>query len=178
MNKRLFDIVISLIALAVFSPILIVLPILIWLEDRENPFFVQTRLGQKLKPFSIIKFRSMHMDQITSIGRIIRNTGLDEILQFIIVLKGEMSVVGPRPLSKADTLRLGWYDSSTLRSQAKPGITGLSQLYAGRSKRVSYFLDNKYALNQSFVLDIKIIALSFAVNILGKKRVKSFMRRA
>jgi len=174
-GKRLFDILCASLGTLSFLPVLLVISCLILLEDGGPVFFRQVRLGKDKKPFTIIKFRSMHDGKVTRVGRWIRSTGLDEVMQFINVLKGEMSMVGPRPLTDEDVMRLGWNNSQVMRFQSRPGITGLSQLYAGKGARVSAFLDQRYNESNSFTLDLTIIGLSLLVNLLGKRRVKNML---
>ena len=88
-----------------------------------------------------------------------------------------MSMVGPRPLTQHDIHRLGWHRDDCARFQVKPGITGLSQLYAGRGVRLSRFLDQKYIEQISLYLDLKIITLSFFINLMGKRRFKVMTAR-
>ena len=175
MAKRLFDIFCALFGAAFFSPLLLLITLLIKLEDGGPIFFSQPRLGKNQKPFSIKKFRSMRDGKVTKVGRWLRSTGLDEVMQFINVLKGEMSMVGPRPLTEQDIRRLDWHHGNCTRFKVKPGITGLSQLYAGKGFKLSRFLDQKYTEQMSLLLDIKIIGLSFFINILGKRRVKTII---
>jgi len=80
----------------------------VWLEDGAPILFRQTRLGLDRRPFTILKFRSMRDDKVTRIGGLIRATGLDELPQFVNILRGDMSAVGPRPLTAVDAARLGW----------------------------------------------------------------------
>jgi lipopolysaccharide/colanic/teichoic acid biosynthesis glycosyltransferase len=134
-------------------------------------------VGRQRRSFTIHKFRSMQGQQATSVGRWLRATGIDELPQFVNVLTGDMSVVGPRPLTQADVERLGWSgESHDWRFDAKPGITGLSQLLAGRGVRSSERLDRLYLRRQSPLLDLQLIALSFAVNVAGKRAVRRWMR--
>jgi lipopolysaccharide/colanic/teichoic acid biosynthesis glycosyltransferase len=94
------------------------------------------------------------------------------------VVRGEMSVVGPRPLTSQDVERLGWAGPDhDWRFAAKPGITGLSQLLAGRGARASERLDRLYLRRQSLLLDLQLVALSFAVNIAGKHKIRRFLQR-
>lgn len=176
--KRAFDIVCASAGALVFFPVLVSIAVMIRIEDGGPVFFKQERLGRDKRPFSIIKFRSMRDGKVTAVGRWIRSTGLDEVMQFINVLKGDMSMVGPRPLTLDDAHRLGWDDDGRARFSVKPGITGLSQLYAGKGVRVSAFLEQKYIERASFTLDMKIIALSFLVNLFGKRRIKLWLARA
>ncbi len=111
--------------------------------------------------------------QVTSTGKWLRLTGLDEIPQFINVLKGEMSIVGPRALTAEDIDRLGWNDDfHQTRWSVSPGITGLAQLYGGQHKKVSWFWDSQYLTQHDVGLDFAIVLLSFAMNLLGKTRVR------
>lgn len=174
--KRICDISVASIALIIFLPVWAVICIAIALEDGRPFIFKQWRLGENKRPIKVIKFRSMHLQKITRVGRWIRLTGLDETLQFLMVLQGKMSVVGPRPLTDEDVCRIGWHDEKYRdRWLIKPGITGLAQLYSGRGARVSMFLDRYYFQYGSLYLDGKIIMLSFLIILIGKKRVKYFL---
>lgn len=168
--KRIFDIIISLSILVFLFPLWIIIPILIGC-DSEGPFlFLQQRLGKNGKPFIILKFRTMVKDadkggveiksgddRITRIGKILRAVSLDEIPQLLNVIKGEMSIIGPRPALVRDFDR---YDNVQKRRLVmKPGITGLAQV-CGRAtlswpERIKY--DLEYINNWSIWLDIKIM---------------------
>jgi len=148
------------------------------LEDGWPVLFRQERLGRRRRPFTILKFRSMRDGRITRVGRIMRTTGLDELPQFINILRGDMSAVGPRPLTESDVARLGWmaprYD---FRWRVLPGLTGLAQVTAARSGRLSLSLDRRYVARQSLSLDLRLVAVSFAINALGKRRVRRILVR-
>ena len=102
---------------------------------------------------------------------------VDELPQFVNVYRGDMSVVGPRPLTAQDVERLGWNGPQfDWRFGAKPGITGLSQLLAGRGAAASRRLDRLYLRRQDPMLDLQLVALSFAVNLVGKHRLRRLMR--
>jgi lipopolysaccharide/colanic/teichoic acid biosynthesis glycosyltransferase len=149
----------------------------IWLEDKRPPFFKQPRIGEGRKPFTIWKFRSMREHEVTRVGQWLRETGVDELPQFINVCRGEMSIVGPRPLTEYDVQRLGWSSAShDWRFTMKPGITGLSQLLGGRGVRASERLDRLYLKKQSPFLDAQLIALSVVVNVLSKRTVRRWLR--
>ena len=138
--KRLLDLTTATIGLIVLSPLLIVLSILIWAQDYHSPFYVANRMGRGEKPFRMVKFRSMVIradatgvdstagddPRITSLGRFIRRFKLDEIPQLWNVLKGEMSLVGPRPNVERETI-LYTRDEKRLLS-ARPGITDLASI--------------------------------------------------
>ncbi len=115
----------------------------------------------------------------TKIGKRLRKTGLDEIPQFINVLKGDMSIVGPRALTDYDIKRLGWDDDyHSVRWNQKPGITGYAQVYGGQNKKTSWFWDKYYIHNQNIMVDLGLILVSFCMNIFGKKRVRQFIFRS
>lgn len=174
--KRQFDIFTALLGLFCFFPLLLLTAILIKLDDGGPVLFRQQRLGKYKRPFLIYKFRTMQDGKITRIGHWLRKTGLDELPQFINILNGDMSLVGPRPLTLGDVQRIGWHKRYYIRRwHIKPGITGLAQLYAGRSAHYSWLYDKTYLKNQSFLLDSKIIFLSFVMNVIGKRRVRHWL---
>jgi undecaprenyl phosphate N,N'-diacetylbacillosamine 1-phosphate transferase len=111
-GKRTLDIVVSGAACIVFAPVVATVAAAIWLEDGGLPLYTQTRLGQQRRPFTIFKFRSMQRQKITRVGQWLRRTAIDELPQFINVCRGEMSVVGPRPLTARDIERLCWTGES------------------------------------------------------------------
>jgi lipopolysaccharide/colanic/teichoic acid biosynthesis glycosyltransferase len=164
--------------LVLFSPLLAVIAAAILIEDGRPILFRQERLGQGRGRFRIIKFRSMRDERITGVGRILRATGLDELPQFCNILRGEMSAVGPRPLIEADVRRLGWtaarYD---FRWRVRPGLTGLAQVMGAQAAGGSAILDRCYVARQSLWLDVQLVALSFAVNAFGKRRIREFLTR-
>lgn len=155
------------------SPVFLIVSIMIVLFDGTPVLFYQDRLGVNKIPFSIIKFRTMKNGQITSLGKILRKTGLDEIPQLINIIKGDMNFIGPRPLTYFDVERLNWggiyYEKRWL---VKPGLTGLAQLSPKCHKKMSFFLDRYYAENQSFMMDAKIFLVSSLALILGKEKAK------
>lgn len=177
-GKRLLDVAFAVVACFVFAPIVAVIIVAIWLDDRGSPFFFQPRIGIARTRFGILKFRTMRAGAVTRVGHWLRRTGLDELPQFVNVCRGEMSIVGPRPLTAEDVTRLNW--SSTYhdwRFAMRPGITGIAQLAGGRHARHSARLDRLYLRRQSAPLDVCIIALSFVINIVGKTAVRRWIRR-
>ncbi|MEM8829379.1 MAG: sugar transferase [Cyanobacteria bacterium P01_G01_bin.19] len=184
--KRIFDIVFASLVLTVFSPVYFILMVSIALNSKGPVFYVQQRVGKNHQPFNCIKFRTMvdNADQmldsmienseqirtefqdsfkikqdprITKIGKFLRMTSLDEFPQFWNVLKGEMSVVGPRPLVPEELPKYGRKINTVLK--IKPGITGLWQV-SGRNdipypKRVK--IDVYYATSHNWLLDLWII---------------------
>jgi lipopolysaccharide/colanic/teichoic acid biosynthesis glycosyltransferase len=177
-GKRAFDLVVASSACALLAPVAAGLAIATRLEDGGPSLFSQSRIGRGREPFTILKFRTLREKQATRVGRWLRRTGIDELPQFINVCRGDMSVVGPRPLTADDVKRLGWADARhDWRFSTRPGITGLSQLLAGRGSRYSERLDRLYLRRQSPLLDLQLIAWSFAVNIFGKPLVRKCIGR-
>ncbi|MGH1482021.1 MAG: sugar transferase [Geminicoccales bacterium] len=174
-GKRVLDVTASITALSIFLPALIVAAMLIRQEDGGPVLFRQERIGRHARPFVILKLRTMHDGRhVTKIGRWLRQTGIDEIPQFINVLRGDMSVVGPRPLTADDLQRLGW--SSDKRRQAvRPGITGLAQIFGGQTADQSNQLDATYIAQAGLLTDIELIVISFAMNIAGKRKVRQWL---
>lgn len=170
--KRLMDILFSLIALFFLFPALIFIAILIYLDDRGPALFLQTRVGKNGLPFKIYKFRTMVVNasikggyatadkdpRITSFGRVLRRTSIDELPQLINVLIGEMSLVGPRP-DVLEQRSLYTEEEWIKRHNVRPGITGLSQA-ALRSQATIEERKSKdlyYVDNHSIMLDISIL---------------------
>lgn len=176
--KRLFDLIVSLFALIVLSPIMIIIAVIIKLQNQGTVIFKQTRVGKGNKEFTIYKFRSMWEDApeiasndldnpeeyITPIGRILRKTSIDELPQLINIVKGEMSLVGPRPVINDESER-ELLDKRTKIGIYKltPGLTGWAQIN-GRddmSTERKIYLETEYMNNQSFKLDLKILFATF-----------------
>lgn len=174
---RLFDIVFALAGILVFSVAFIMTPLLIVFEDGPPVFFRQVRLGKNRKRITVMKFRTMRNGNNTKVGGLLRASGIDEIPQFLSVLKGHMAMVGPRPLTQDDVTRLNWScEKFDDRWSIKPGVTGLAQIYGGHSARVSLFLDRRYLRRKGICLNIYIILISFGMNIFGKRRVRNWLR--
>ena len=176
-GKRTLDRLAAALACLACGPLAAVIAAAVVLGDGAPPLFFQTRVGRRRRPFVVVKFRTMHRGRVTRVGSVLRRTGLDELPQLVNVLRGDMSIVGPRPLTPGDVHRLGWgataYD---WRFEVSPGITGLSQLLAGRGVRFSRRLDRLYLSRQAAALDLRLIALSAAVNLFGKRRVRDYIR--
>jgi lipopolysaccharide/colanic/teichoic acid biosynthesis glycosyltransferase len=176
--KRLFDLVGATAGLLAFSPVMALIAAAIYAEDGHPILFRQVRLGRGRRPFTILKFRTMRDERITRVGRILRATGLDELPQFVNILRGDMSAVGPRPLADADVRRLGWTAPRfDFRWRVTPGLTGLAQVTGAPSGRQSAGLDRWYVGHPSLLLDIRLVAVSFAINALGKTRVRRLLLR-
>ena len=162
--------------IAAFSPVMALIAMAIVVDDGGPIFFRQERVGRARRLFSIVKFRSMREGSVTRVGRLLRATGLDELPQFLNVLRGEMSAVGPRPLTSDDVRRLGWeHRRFDFRWRVRPGLTGLAQVIGATSSRRSASLDRRYVARQSLSLDVRLVAVSFAVNACGKSRVRGYL---
>jgi len=174
-SRRLFDLCGAAIGLVFFAPIMALAAIAIRLEDGRPVLFRQSRLGLRRRPFDILKFRSMRDGRVTRVGAVLRATGLDELPQFVNILRGELSAVGPRPVTAADAARYEWPGAEAdVRWSVNPGLTGLGQL-AGRSVEESLALDQAYVRDRSLALDCRLIAMSFVVNLLGKSRARRLL---
>jgi lipopolysaccharide/colanic/teichoic acid biosynthesis glycosyltransferase len=172
-SKRLFDVAGALAGLTVFAPVVAVVAAAILIEDGRPVLFAQPRLGRGRRPFTILKFRSMRDGRTTRVGRLLRATGLDELPQFVNILRGDMSAVGPRPLTEQDAARLGWVTPRhDFRWRVSPGLTGLAQMLAPPSGAGSLALDRYYVSRRTLRLDIRLVACSFIVNALGKPRAR------
>lgn len=185
---RIIDFLLALFFLILFSPLIIILILLIYFSSFSNPFFLQTRTGKNLKKFKIIKFKTMKeknndisdLDRVTFIGGILRKTSLDELPELFNILKGDMTFIGPRPL-------LPEYDSyynnnQLMRFRVLPGITGLAQVN-GRNNlswEEKFDYDTNYVLNKNVKLDfiilIKTIKIIFNFKIVNANNINSMER--
>ncbi|TLU86006.1 MAG: sugar transferase [Chlorobium sp.] len=180
--KRLFDLVLTIPGILFVLPLLLILGIMVRLFHGSPIFFSQIRPGQKGQPFRMFKFRTMtnardaagnllpDKDRLTTFGRFLRATSLDEFPELINVLKGEMSLVGPRPLLME---YLPLYSSEqNRRHEVKPGMTGWAQVNGRNaiSWEEKFKLDVWYVDNQSLWLDIRILAITMR-NVLLRKGI-------
>jgi lipopolysaccharide/colanic/teichoic acid biosynthesis glycosyltransferase len=176
--KRAFDVVGALAGLLVFAPIMAAITVAILIDDGAPVFFRQERVGYRRKPFRILKFRSMRAGQVTRVGHVLRTSGLDEVPQFVNILHGDMSAVGPRPLTPEDVVRLGWSAAAfDFRWACRPGLTGLAQLLGAHADAEALAFDRVHADRWDPWLDCQLIAWSFVVNAVGKARVRVWLRR-
>ncbi|SDE67069.1 Sugar transferase involved in LPS biosynthesis (colanic, teichoic acid) [Dyadobacter soli] len=167
-GKRILDILLAATGLLTSLPLFIVLPPVLWVYFKGNPFFVQVRPGLNARLFAILKFRTMHGNgrPAAGFGKFLRRSSLDELPQFWNVLVGEMSIVGPRPLL-AEYLPL--YNVNQLsRHAVKPGMTGLAQINGRNalSWEEKFEYDLHYVENLSLALDLRIICATM-VNALS-----------
>ncbi len=195
--KRLFDIIVSIIALVILSPMLIIIAIMIKLDSKGKVIFKQERIGKNGRPIYIYKFRTMIPDaeevlkkllkedskirkeysinkkisndpRVTKIGKLLRRTSLDEVPQFLNILLGDMSFVGPRPYLYREIKDMGKYYQNIVKMT--PGLTGLWQV-SGRNNiefKNRCVLDNKYHEIRGFKTDLMIIVKTFEVVIFGR----------
>jgi lipopolysaccharide/colanic/teichoic acid biosynthesis glycosyltransferase len=176
--QRVFDVAGALAGLAVFAPAIVLIAAAVLIDDGRPVLFRQERLGYRRRRFRILKFRTMREDRITRVGWLLRAAGLDELPQFVNILRGDMSAVGPRPLTPVDVARLGWSGPQhDFRWACRPGLTGLAQLLGARADDDALVLDRIHAGGWSPWLDCQLILWSFAVNAFGKARIRCWLRR-
>lgn len=171
--KRLFDFTIALFGLICLSPVIIVVTIGLYFTNQGKPFFFQQRPGKNERIFKIIKFKTMNdkkdehgkllsdAERMTPIGSFVRKTSLDEIPQLINVLKGDMSLIGPRPLLP-QYLPL-YNEEQKKRHNVRPGITGWAQVNGRNaiSWKRKFELDVEYVDNLSLLMDLKVFLTTF-----------------
>ncbi|WP_317165121.1 sugar transferase [Cyclobacterium salsum] len=172
MGKRIFDFLVALVLLMVLSPLMAALVVLLRWQEEGPVFFTQTRTGRSGKPFTLLKFRTMSEardlsgkllsdeKRMTPVGSWLRQSSLDELPQLYCVLRGEMSLVGPRPLLP-EYLPL-YSEEQHRRHEVLPGITGIAQI-KGRNRlswEEKFRYDTWYVRNRCFLLDVKILFLT------------------
>lgn len=182
--KRFFDILSSFLALVVLAPILLVLTIVGAFVMKGNPFFTQQRPGKDEKIFKLIKFRTMtnakdndgnllpDADRLTKYGEFLRNTSLDELPELINILKGDMSVIGPRPLLVEYIPRYNAHQHR--RHEVRPGLSGWAQVNGRNtvSWEDKFDMDVEYVDNYNLVMDIKILFMT-VFNVLKREGISS-----
>lgn len=191
--KRFFDMLVSAAGLIVFAPVSLLIALAIKLEDGGPVFFTQDRVGRDCRVFTAYKFRSMVVDaerftgavqatendpRVTRTGRILRATAFDELPQLWNILRGDMSVVGPRPLrpGEADTtadgaqLPLSAIPGYEARHRVRPGLTGIAQVHAARDlpRTGKFRYDLLYQRKAGFCLDLRLILQSFWITARGR----------
>ena len=193
--KRLIDVLIALIMLIVLSPILLILAIAVKLDSKGPVVFKQQRIGLHGKVFNIYKYRSMRVGaekigtgvysekgdaRVTRVGNILRKTSADELLQLVNILKGDMSLVGPRPERKVISDE---YSKSipefVLRTKVKAGLTGYAQVYGkyNSTPQEKLQMDLLYISNPSIIEDLKLILTTIRVLFI-KESTEGFAENA
>ena len=182
--KRTFDVVSSLLAVLILFPLLVALAVLIRITGKGPAVFSQERAGKGGKPFIFYKFRTMKTEvdpfgpspksgqdpRLTKVGRFLREYSLDELPQLLNIIKGDMSVVGPRPLYASQMAE--WNDREKKRLDVRPGLTGLAQV-SGRgelTREEKLELDVKYVETACFLSDMKIVLATIA-QVFGRKSI-------
>jgi len=182
--KRVIDLLVALIIFSVLSPVFIVVTILLAIADSGRPFFFQRRPGKNERIFKVIKFKTMNdrkdkngellpdADRLTPVGSFIRRTSLDELPQMLNVIKGDMSLIGPRPLLIEYLPR--YSEIQRHRHDVRPGITGWAQVNGRNtiSWQQKFEYDVWYVNNISFALDFKIFFLTIR-NIVKSEGISS-----
>lgn len=183
--KRMMDLFIASIGIVITLPLILLFAILIRIDSPGSPFYVQQRVGKNGKYFRLIKLRSMRMDaekdgekwaevndpRITKIGAFIRKTRIDELPQLFSVLKGDMSIIGPRPERPSFTEQFSKeIDGFSNRLLVKPGLTGLAQVNGGYdiTPREKLKYDLQYINNVTFSLEMKILVKTIKVVLTGE----------
>jgi len=194
LSKRIFDLLVSALLLILLSPLMLILAVLVWIKLGWPVIFAQNRPGKESRIFKLFKFRTMKdafdasgaplpdADRLTRLGKFMRSTSLDELPELINVLKGEMSLVGPRPLLIAYLER--YSPEQARRHEVLPGITGWAQVNGRNaiSWEEKFRFDVWYVDNWSFLLDLKILFMTIgkvfkreAINSPGSVSSPEFM---
>ncbi len=182
--KRILDIISSLLAIIILSPLLGMLAVIGAFEMKGNPFFTQERPGKDEKIFKLVKFRTMtnekdkngnllsDADRLTRYGKFLRNTSLDELPELFNILKGDMSVIGPRPLLVKYLPR--YNEHQHRRHEVRPGLSGWAQVNGRNaiSWEDKFNYDVEYVDNYSIVMDIKILFMTI-LNVLKREGISS-----
>ena len=173
--KRLIDLIVSLIAIFLLWPLMLIIAVIVRIESKGNPFFCQVRAGKNAEPFMVFKFRTIKLGvdpygnspkdgqdpRITKSGKFLRETSLYELPQLMNVLLGDMSLVGPRPLYITQIPE--WSERHRRRLEVKPGMTGLAQISGRGSLTIEekLELDVQYVENRSLIYDLVIVFKTF-----------------
>jgi undecaprenyl phosphate N,N'-diacetylbacillosamine 1-phosphate transferase len=185
LGKRIFDLICGSVALVLLSPVLAFCGIAVWLESRNPIYFRQMRLGLDGKPFRMLKFRSMYLNssdlrnpdgstyngvsdpRVTHVGRWLRRLSLDELPQLINAIRGDMSIVGPRP--DLPDAKNRYRDGDIRRLSVKPGITGWAQIHGRNSLTWEQRrdLDIEYVSKRTLWLDLRIMIYTVPVVLFG-----------
>lgn len=182
--KRLLDMLLSVTILILLLPLFILVIILIKIDSKGSIFFIQKRVGKRLKVFEILKFRTMTIEKrevtnkpiigkdlgVTQIGYFLRKLKIDELPQLLNVLKGDMSLVGPRPSIEKQLHNMT--ENEKFRYSVNPGLTGLAQVSGNIHLpwKERYIYDLEYIKNISFLNDLKILFRTFILIFIGEEK--------
>ena len=176
-RKRLFDLALLLPLVPLFAALTGLLALAVLLADGRPVFFRQPRVGRDRREFTVWKLRTMTCEpelaarRPTRLGAWLRQRGLDELPQLFNVLRGDMSLVGPRPLTPTDAARLcALHPPFAARFAAAPGLTGLAQVCLAQGVALTGELDAAYVRSRSAALDLKILLRTTWMNLVGKRR--------
>lgn len=176
-GKRLLDLALLLPLMPFFALLVGGLALLVWVVDGRPVFFTQPRLGRGRRVFHILKLRTMTCEpdvkarRPTRLGALLRHHGLDELPQLVNVLKGDMSLVGPRPFTPEDAERLiALHPALAERFAVPPGLTGLAQVCQAKGAALTAELDAEYARSRSALMDLRILLRTAWMNVVGKRR--------
>ncbi len=176
---RLLDLALLLPLVPAFAVVIGALAAVVWLTDGRPLFFSQPRVGRSRRPFRIWKLRTMTTDadvsqrRPTRLGAWLRHRGLDELPQLFNVLRGDMRLVGPRPLEPKDADRLvAQHGPFAARFDVPPGLTGLAQVCQAQGVQLTARVDAEYARTRSTSLDLSILIRTAFMNVVGKTRGK------
>lgn len=182
--KRILDFVLSFLAIVILSPFIIIFSLIGAVLMRGNPFFIQERPGKNEKIFKLIKFRTMtnrkdrngnllpDEQRLTGYGKFLRSTSIDEVLEIINILKGDMSIIGPRPLLVKYLPLYNEYQQH--RHDVRPGLTGYAQVHGRNtvSWEEKFDMDVKYVQHITFMGDLKIL-LETVIKVLKREGISS-----
>jgi lipopolysaccharide/colanic/teichoic acid biosynthesis glycosyltransferase len=176
-SKRVLDLTLLLLASPLLLTACALCALLVLLGDGRPVLFVQTRLGLGRRPFRVFKLRTMTCEtdprhrRPTPLGTWLRQRGLDELPQLWNVARGEMSLVGPRPLHPEDAARLEQLHSTFgARFESTPGLTGLAQVCQARGAKLTARLDARYARERNAAMDLAILFRTAYIHLVGKRR--------
>jgi lipopolysaccharide/colanic/teichoic acid biosynthesis glycosyltransferase len=188
--KRVLDVTLSGFGLLLSAPVWLLIAAAVKLEDGGRVFYTQTRVGERGRRFEALKFRSMipdaerglgpvqaveHDPRVTTVGRLLRATAMDELPQLWNIFRGDMSFVGPRALRPEEIDESGRHTTLEAvpgfveRTMVRPGLTGIAQIYAPRdvTRRQKFRLDRLYIRRRSFFLDVRLLIVSFWITLRG-----------
>jgi lipopolysaccharide/colanic/teichoic acid biosynthesis glycosyltransferase len=179
LTKRALDVALGSVGLLTVAPVVAAAAVAVAIDDGTPVLFRQERVGRHNKPFTLLKVRTMRDGRATRVGGWLRSSGLDELPQLLNVLRGDMSLVGPRPLTSHDVHRLGWdRPRFGLRFRMPPGLTGPVQVLGAVSATDSAALERAYVCRGGVDTDLAILGATAVMLAAGRDRVQRLLRRA